>query len=202
VGVQPQSSTLPAKLKVGELLDLYRSFYPQAADASELVEMLGLAGKRGDYFRSLSGGQKQRLSIALAPIGRPRVVVLDEMTTGLDPHARRDTWEMIEQVRDRGVTILLVTHYMEEAARLCDRLALVDQGRVVAAGTPQQLAGQADGGRQVRFEADEEPGPLAPRQARLGLRELGALAIGLLIAGTARTAAAAAAAGGLAYSTG
>jgi ABC-2 type transport system ATP-binding protein len=151
VGVQPQSSTLPAKLKVGELLDLYRSFYPQAADASELVEMLGLAGKRGDYFRSLSGGQKQRLSIALAPIGRPRVVVLDEMTTGLDPHARRDTWEMIEQVRDRGVTILLVTHYMEEAARLCDRLALVDQGRVVAAGTPQQLAGQADGGRQVRF---------------------------------------------------
>ena len=120
VGVQLQSSALPAKLKVGELLDLYQSFYPEPADVDELAETLGLADKRDDYYQSLSGGQKQRLSIALALIGQPKVAVLDEMTTGLDPHARRDTWDLIGHVRDRGVTILLVTHYMEEAERLCD----------------------------------------------------------------------------------
>ena len=151
VGVQLQASTLPARLKAGELLDLYQSFYPDPADVSELAETLGLDGKLGDYYHALSGGQKQRLSIALALIGQPKVVVLDEMTTGLDPHARRDTWELIEQIRDRGVTILLVTHYMEEAERLCDQVALVDQGRIVAAGTPQQLAQQAAAGTQVTF---------------------------------------------------
>ena len=151
VGVQLQSSALPARLKVGELLDLYQSFYPDPADTEELAHTLGLADKRDDYYQSLSGGQKQRLSIALALIGQPRVAVLDEMTTGLDPHARRDTWDLIEQVRDRGVTILLVTHYMEEAERLCDEVALVDRGRVVAAGTPEQLAHQADAGQQVHF---------------------------------------------------
>ncbi len=151
VGVQLQSSALPAKLKVGELLDLYQSFYPEPADPAELAQRLGLADKRDDYYRSLSGGQKQRLSIALALIGQPKAAVLDEMTTGLDPRARRDTWDLIEQVRDGGVTILLVTHYMEEAGRLCDRVALVDRGRVVAAGTPQELAQQADATKQVRF---------------------------------------------------
>ena len=151
VGVQLQSSALPAKLKVGELLDLYQSFYPDPADAGELAETLGLAGKRDDYYQSLSGGQKQRLSIALALIGQPKVAVLDEMTTGLDPHARRDTWDLIEQVRDRGVTILLVTHFMEEADRLCDQVALVDRGRVVAAGTPEELAQHADASKQVHF---------------------------------------------------
>ena len=151
VGVQLQSSALPAKLKVGELLDLYQSFYPEPADPAELADRLGLADKRDDYYRSLSGGQKQRLSIALALIGQPKAAVLDEMTTGLDPGARRDTWDLIEQVRDGGVTILLVTHYMEEAERLCDRVALVDRGRVVAAGTPQELAQQADVTKQVRF---------------------------------------------------
>jgi len=151
VGVQLQSSALPAQLKVGELLDLYQSFYPEPADVDELVETLGLADKRDDYYQSLSGGQKQRLSIALALIGQPKVAVLDEMTTGLDPHARRDTWDMIEQVRDRGVTILLVTHYMEEAERLCDEVALVDRGKVVAAGTPEELAQHADARKQVHF---------------------------------------------------
>jgi ABC-2 type transport system ATP-binding protein len=151
VGVQLQSSALPAKLKVGELLDLYQSFYPEPADPAELADRLGLADKRDDYYRSLSGGQKQRLSIALALIGRPKAAVLDEMTTGLDPHARRDTWDLIEQVRDGGVTILLVTHYMEEAERLCDEVALVDRGRVVAAGTPEQLAHDADAGQRMHF---------------------------------------------------
>jgi ABC-2 type transport system ATP-binding protein len=151
VGVQLQASALPAKLKVGEILDMYRSFYRDPADVGELTEVLGLAGKRNDYYRSLSGGQRQRLSIALALIGRPKIAVLDEMTTGLDPKARRDTWELIESVRDRGVTILLVTHFMEEAERLCDRVALIDNGRIVALGTPASLAAQARGGKVVRF---------------------------------------------------
>ena len=151
VGVQLQSGALPAKLRVGEILEEYRSFYRYPADVAELLDVLGLAAKRGDYYRSLSGGQRQRLSIALALIGRPRIAVLDEMTTGLDPKARRDTWELIEQIRDRGVTIVLVTHFMEEAERLCDRVALIDHGRVVALDTPARLAAQARGGKTVRF---------------------------------------------------
>jgi ABC-2 type transport system ATP-binding protein len=151
VGVQLQASALPAKLRVGEILDMYRSFYRQPADISELLEVLGLAGKRTDYYKSLSGGQRQRLSIALALIGRPKIAVLDEMTTGLDPQARRDVWELIEGVRDRGVTIVLVTHFMEEAERLCDRVALIDNGRIAALDTPASLAARASGGKNVRF---------------------------------------------------
>jgi ABC-2 type transport system ATP-binding protein len=151
VGVQLQSGALPAKLRVGEILEEYRSFYRDPADVAELLDVLGLAAKRGDYYRSLSGGQRQRLSIALALIGRPWIAVLDEMNTGLDPQARRDTWELIEQIRERGVTIVLVTHFMEEAERLCDRVALIDHGRVVALDTPARLAAQARGGKTVRF---------------------------------------------------
>jgi ABC-2 type transport system ATP-binding protein len=150
-GVQLQAGALPAKLKVGEILAMYRSFYPDPADAGDLLEALGLAGKRGSYYGSLSGGQKQRLSVALALIGRPRIAVLDEMTTGLDPQARRDAWGLIEQMRGRGVTIVLVTHFMEEAERLCDRVALIDRGRVVALDTPAGLAVRARGGKSVRF---------------------------------------------------
>ena len=145
--MQLQASALPAKLRVGEILEEYRSFYRDPADVDELLDVLGLAAKRGDYYRSLSGGQRQRLSIALALIGRPRIAVLDELTTGLDPQARRDTWELIEHIRDRGVTIVLVTHFMEEAERLCDRVALIDHGRVVALDTPARLATQARGGK-------------------------------------------------------
>ena len=151
VGVQLQSGAQPAKLRVGEILEEYRSFYRDPADVGELLEVLGLAAKRGDYYRSLSGGQRQRLSVALALIGRPKIAVLDEMTTGLDPQARRDTWELIEGIRDRGVTIVLVTHFMEEAERLCDRVALIDRGRVVALDTPAGLAARARGGKSVRF---------------------------------------------------
>ena len=151
VGVQLQSSAQPDKLRVGEILDMYRSFYREPADVTELTEALGLAGKRHDYYRSLSGGQKQRLSVALALIGRPRVAVLDEMTTGLDPQARRDAWELIEAMRERGVTILLVTHFMEEAERLCNRVALIDNARIVALDTPARLAAQARGGKSMRF---------------------------------------------------
>ena len=151
VGVQLQSSALPAKLRVGEILDMYQSFYRNPADVEELTEVLGLGSKRDEYYRSLSGGQRQRVSIALALIGQPKIAVLDEMTTGLDPQARRDTWDLIDRVRDRGATIVLVTHFMEEAQRLCDRLALIDAGRVVALDTPAGLMAEASGGKQVRF---------------------------------------------------
>ncbi len=151
VGAQLQASALPPLLKVGEILGLYRSFYRQSADVAELVRILGLAPKLKSYYLSLSGGQKQRLSIALALIGRPKIAMLDEMTTGLDPQARRDTWDLIESVRDRGATIVLVTHYMEEAERLCDRVALIDRGRVVAIDSPAALAQREGGGQRVRF---------------------------------------------------
>jgi ABC-2 type transport system ATP-binding protein len=151
VGVQLQASAMPAKLKVGEILDLYRSFYREPADVAELTDALGLAGKLNDYYKSLSGGQRQRLSVALALIGQPKIAVLDEMTTGLDPQARRDAWGLIEHIRDRGVTVLLVTHFMDEAERLCDRVALFDGGRVVALDTPAGLAARARGGKVVRF---------------------------------------------------
>jgi ABC-2 type transport system ATP-binding protein len=151
VGVQLQESALPPKLRVGEALSLYRSFYRHPDDPDRLLEALGLAAKRGEYFKSLSGGQKQRLSIALALIGRPRIAVLDELTTGLDPQARRNTWRLVEAIREAGVTIVLVTHSMEEAEFLCDRVALIDAGRVVALDTPERVAEQGGGGKRVIF---------------------------------------------------
>jgi len=160
-GVQLQESALPGKLRVGEILDMYRSFYRHPADTGELIEALGLAAKHRAFYQSLSGGQRQRLSAALALIGRPKIAVLDEMTTGLDPQARRDTWDLIEGVRNRGVTIVLVTHFMEEAERLCDRVALIESGRVTALDTPARLTAQASGGKQVRFR------PSAPFDDRL-----------------------------------
>ncbi|MEU6737675.1 ABC transporter ATP-binding protein [Streptosporangium sandarakinum] len=151
LGVQLQSSALPAKIKVREALDLYASFYPEPADTGALLERVGLAARRDAYYGKLSGGQQQRLSIALALVGRPRVAILDELTTGLDPQARRDTWELIEQVRADGVTIVLVTHFMEEAERLCDRLALIDAGRVVAIDSPEGLVSRIGSPQRVRF---------------------------------------------------
>ncbi|WP_449560145.1 ABC transporter ATP-binding protein [Micromonospora reichwaldensis] len=139
LGSQLQESQLPDRIKVWEALDLYSSFYPHPADWRELMDELGLAAKRNTVFAKLSGGQKQRLSIALALVGNPSVAILDELTTGLDPQARRDTWELVRQVRDRGVTVVLVTHFMDEAERLCDRLAVVAAGRVVTVDTPRNL---------------------------------------------------------------
>ncbi|MCC9310959.1 ABC transporter ATP-binding protein [Kitasatospora sp. RB6PN24] len=151
LGVQLQSSGLPDKLRVREALELYASFHRQPADPVELMHRLGLAEKAGARYKKLSGGQQQRLAIALAMIGRPRAVVLDELTTGLDPHARRTTWGLVEQVRDTGVTVLLVTHFMEEAERLCDRVALIDRGEVVAVDTPAGLAARAGQRQRMRF---------------------------------------------------
>jgi ABC-2 type transport system ATP-binding protein len=151
LGVQLQDSQLPDKLRVDEALDLYSSFYRNPADWRALIDVLGLADKTKTRFGKLSGGQKQRLSIALALVGTPQVAVLDELTTGLDPAARRDTWELIEGVRDRGVTIVLVTHFMEEAERLCDRVALIDSGRVVATDTPANLAEGVETEQRIQF---------------------------------------------------
>ncbi|HEY3871780.1 MAG TPA: ABC transporter ATP-binding protein [Actinocrinis sp.] len=151
VGVQLQESGLPDKIKVSETLDVFGSFYRKPADADALLAELGLSERADARYRKLSGGQKQRLAIALALIGEPRVLILDELTTGLDPHARRDVWDLVERIRDRGVTILLVTHFMQEAERLCDRLALIDRGRVVAVDTPAGIAALSGVGQRMRF---------------------------------------------------
>ncbi|MER6080277.1 ABC transporter ATP-binding protein [Streptomyces sp. NPDC001833] len=151
LGAQLQQSELQPKLTVREALELYASFYPSPLDWTPLAERLGLTDKLSTRFGKLSGGQRQRLFIALALIGNPRVVVLDELTTGLDPRARRDTWELIEDVRDRGVTVLLVTHFMEEAQRLCDRIAVIDKGRVAALDTPAGLIRRSAGATVISF---------------------------------------------------
>jgi ABC-2 type transport system ATP-binding protein len=151
VGVQLQESQLPEQLRVREALDLYASFYDQPADWNELVDDLGLGDSRNKAFGKLSGGQKQRLSIALALIGDPRIAILDELTTGLDPQARRDTWDLIEGIRDRGVTVVLVTHFMEEAERLADRIAVIDAGKVVALDTPAGIVRLVDAEQRLRF---------------------------------------------------
>ncbi|MEY7975546.1 ABC transporter ATP-binding protein [Streptomyces pilosus] len=151
LGAQLQQSELQPKLTVREALELYTSFYPRPADWRPLAERLGLTGKLTTRFGKLSGGQKQRLFIALALIGNPRIVVLDELTTGLDPRARRDTWELIEDVRAGGVTVLLVTHFMEEAQRLCDRIAVIDKGRVAALDTPAGLIRRSAGATVISF---------------------------------------------------
>jgi ABC-2 type transport system ATP-binding protein len=151
VGVQLQESQLPEKLTVREALELYSAFYPEPADLHVLARDLGLDDNLGTRYAKLSGGQKQRLSIALALIGNPRIAVLDELTTGLDPQARRDTWGLIESIRESGVTILLVTHFMEEAERLCDRLAVIDHGEVVALDTPSGLVSRMAVEQRIRF---------------------------------------------------
>ena len=151
LGAQLQESELQAKLTVREALELYAALYPHPADWRPLAERLGLTAKLTTRFAKLSGGQKQRLFIALALIGNPRVVVLDELTTGLDPRARRDTWQLIEDVRASGVTVLLVTHFMEEAQRLCDRIAVIDKGRVAALDTPDGLIRRSAGSTVISF---------------------------------------------------
>jgi ABC-2 type transport system ATP-binding protein len=141
VGVQLQQAVLPNRMKVKEAMAIFAAAYARHADPTRLLEEWGLTGQRGKAFAALSGGQKQRLFIALALLGEPEVVVLDELTTGLDPAARRDTWALVQRLKDRGVTVLLVTHAMDEAETLCDRLIVIDSGRLVAEGTPDQIRG-------------------------------------------------------------
>jgi ABC-2 type transport system ATP-binding protein len=151
IGVQLQETRLQDRLKVREALELYASFYPDPADWRELLDRWGLAGKASTSFSKLSGGQKQRLFIALALVGNPEVVFLDELTAGLDPGARRATWDLIAQVRDSGVTVVLVSHFMDEVEELCDRVAILERGRIAALDTPAGLVDSAGGEYRMRF---------------------------------------------------
>ncbi|MGF1665783.1 MAG: ABC transporter ATP-binding protein [Acidimicrobiia bacterium] len=155
LGCQLQESRLPDRLKVWEAMDLYASFYPKPRPWPELLERLGMGDQHRARFGDLSGGQKQRLSVALALVGDPEIAILDELTTGLDPQARRDTWDLIESIRDDGVTIVLVSHFMEEVERLCDRLALIDGGELVAVDTPSGLVARVDAEQRIRFKPSQ-----------------------------------------------
>jgi len=143
IGIQLQSAELPDRLRVWEALDLYASFYRNPADWRDLLAEWGLEDKRNTAFADLSGGLKQRLMVALAFVGSPELVFLDELTTGLDPRARRATWEIVRDIRAKGMTVLLVTHFMDEAEQLCDRVAVVDRGRLVALDRPTALVDRA-----------------------------------------------------------
>lgn len=154
IGVQLQTSALQDRLKVWEALDLFASFYAQPVDPKQLLEQMGLAEKRNDKFAKLSGGQKQRLFIALALINDPELIFLDELTTGLDPQARHAMWNMVRGIRDRGKTVFLTTHFMEEAERLCDRIAIVDHGKIVALDTPPTLIRKLGAENRLIFSID------------------------------------------------
>jgi len=139
IGVQLQEAQLQKRIKVGEAIGFWASLYARPLDGDRLLEQLGLSDKRNAWFMTLSGGQKQRLFIALALINDPELVFLDELTTGLDPQARRATWDLVRSIRERGKTVFLTTHLMEEAERLCDRVAIIDHGRIIDIGAPDQL---------------------------------------------------------------
>ncbi len=153
IGSQLQESALPQRIKVWEALHWFASFVPGARDPGQLIEQWGLQEKRNTHFSDLSGGQRQRLFIALALVNEPELVFLDEMTTGLDPAARHTAWELVRAVRDAGATVVLVTHFMEEAERLCDRVAVFESGKVVALDTPGALIAQHCKQVTVRFSA-------------------------------------------------
>jgi ABC-2 type transport system ATP-binding protein len=155
IGVQLQETKFPDKLTVREVLTLFRSFYPRGLAVSEAVAVVSLQEKTNAQVRHLSGGQKQRLSLACALVGDPELLFLDEPTTGLDPQSRRQTWDIVEGLKARGRTVLLTTHYMEEAARLCERVAIVDHGKVIALGTPRDLVASLGAEHVVEFAVDE-----------------------------------------------
>ncbi|UCB42912.1 MAG: ABC transporter ATP-binding protein [Dehalococcoidales bacterium] len=154
IGSQLQESALPDRIRVWEALDLFASVVPDSSDWQVLMEQWGLTDKRKASFSSLSGGQRQRLFVALALVNNPEVVFLDEMTTGLDPAARRVAWELVRAIRERGTTVLLVTHFMDEAEQLCDRVAVVDRGEIVALDSPQSLIATHTSEIRVIFSTD------------------------------------------------
>src|SRR5437867_1578041 len=155
LGIQLQETKFPEKLRVSEVVVLFRSFYPRGLDAAGVLGLVGLEEKAGAHVRTLSGGQKQRLSLGCALVGDPDLLFLDEPTTGLDPQSRHQTWEIVEGLKERGRTVLLTTHYMEEAARLCDRVAILDHGKVIALGTPRELVASLGAEHVVEFTVDE-----------------------------------------------
>ena len=155
IGVQLQESSLFDRIRVQEALDLFASFYPQSIDWRPLLAQLGLGERLKAPFVKLSGGQKQRLFIALALVNDPELVFLDELSTGLDPQARRTMWDLVRSLRDQGKTVFLSTHFMEEAERLCDRVAIMDQGKIVALDTPENLIGSLGVETRVVFTAED-----------------------------------------------
>jgi ABC-2 type transport system ATP-binding protein len=155
IGVQHQEAHLQKRIKVWEAVDLWRTLYPRVVDTDALLARLGLESKRDAWFMTLSGGQKQRLFIALALIHEPEVVFLDELTTGLDPQARRAIWALVTGIRDRGTTVFLTTHLMEEAEKLCDRVAIIEHGRIIELGTPDDLVQKHCPERSVVFTSDD-----------------------------------------------
>jgi len=139
IGIQLQEATLYDRIRVWEALDLFASFYHHSIDWNSLLETLGLEDKRNSYINKLSGGQKQRLYIALALVNDPELIFLDELTTGLDPQGRRMMWKLVQDIRSQGKTVFLTTHYMEEAEQLCNRVAIIDRGNIIALDTPENL---------------------------------------------------------------
>lgn len=155
IGVQHQEAQLQKRIKVWEAVDLWASLYPRVVDTEALLLQLGLEAKRDSRFMTLSGGQKQRLFIALALIHEPQLVFLDELTTGLDPQARRAIWALVTGIRDKGTTVFLTTHLMEEAERLCDRVAIIEHGRIIELGTPAELVQKHCPERSAVFTSDD-----------------------------------------------
>jgi ABC-2 type transport system ATP-binding protein len=154
LGISLQETRLADKLTVRETLVLFRSFYQRGLDPDDVLAQVGLTEKAGSHIRNLSGGQKQRLAVACALVGDPELLFLDEPTMGLDPHARRQLWDILRALRAAGRTVLLTTHYMDEAERLCDRVAIMDHGRVIALGTPTELIAQIGGDHLIDFALD------------------------------------------------
>lgn len=142
IGVQPQTAAFQDKQKVSEILEMFAAAYGEKANARELLEEVQLADRVNSFAEQLSGGQRQRLSIAVALVHNPQVFFLDEPTTGLDPQARRNLWDLIRQIRDKGVTVIITTHYLDEAELLCDRVAIMDNGKIIALDTPDNLIKQ------------------------------------------------------------
>jgi len=155
LGISLQETRLAEKLTVLETLTMFRSFYAQGVDPREVLEQVSLTEKANAYVGKLSGGQRQRLAVACALVGDPELLFLDEPTTGLDPQSRRQLWDILRNLRSQGRTVLITTHYMDEAERLCDRVAIVDHGRVIAQGSPQQLIAQLGGEHLIEFALDE-----------------------------------------------
>ena len=178
LGISLQETNLADKLTVEETLRLFRSFYPAGPEVNEILELVSLTDKRKSWYVKLSGGQKQRLAVACALVGDPEMLFLDEPTTGLDPQSRRQLWGLIEQFKSQGRTVLLTTHYMDEAQRLCDRVAVVDKGKVIALGTPRELIQSLGGTEVVEIKCD---GTLDESSLRglAGVHTVKALAAGL-----------------------
>lgn len=174
IGVSLQSTNLPEKITVQEAVDLFAAFYSRSTDRPALLRRLQLWEKRHAYYSTLSGGQKQRLALALAMVNDPQMIFLDEPTTGLDPQVRLEIHSLIQELRDARRTILLTTHYIEEAERLCDRVAIMDEGRIIAIGTPRQLQQQNLGSSRIELHTQQplpDPLPTFPEADRLHLSE-------------------------------